>query len=180
MCSFLLQIQFTVDKPLLEAFGFGMSPEANVKLAGAPECEVSGVAAPLGECHTSAPVAHAQSCLHLMPWPSHPSPPACPFCHPQSQELTFTLLASKAAVQPGPTEVTMPLAIRGGCADSPAVLLTLRAHTIVPDLGLSTSALDFGTVANAHCKVPMHGGCPKQALGTWYDREASGLIAYLF
>jgi hypothetical protein len=34
------QIQFTVDKPLLEAFGFGMSPEANVKLAGAPQCEV--------------------------------------------------------------------------------------------------------------------------------------------
>ena len=33
------QIQCALDKPLLEAFGFGVS-EANLKLAGAPACEV--------------------------------------------------------------------------------------------------------------------------------------------
>jgi len=35
------QIQFAIDKPALESFGFAMTPEGNVKLAGAPECEVS-------------------------------------------------------------------------------------------------------------------------------------------
>lgn len=63
----------------------------------------------------------------------------------------------------------MPLAIRGGCADSPAVLLTLRAHAVVPDLELSTANLDFGTVANAHCKV---GGSLLDGIG-WGYKPAS-------
>lgn len=62
-------------------------------------------------------------------------------------------------VQPGPSEVTLPLAIRGSCAESPAVLLTLRAHVVVPDLTTSVAALDFGTVWNEHCKVGVWEGC---------------------
>lgn len=75
------------------------------------------------------------------------------FSTPQSQELTFTLLAAKASLQPGPTEVTLPLAVRGSCADSPALLLTLRGHVVMPDVETSADALDFGTVWNCHCKV---------------------------
>ena len=47
----------------------------------------------------------------------------------------------------------MPLPLRGGCASSPALLLTLRAHVVVPDVSASTTALEFGTVWNSHCKV---------------------------
>jgi len=68
-------------------------------------------------------------------------------------EVSITLLSAKSAVQPGPTEVTLPLAVRAGCADSPAVLLTLRAHVVVPDVVTSVGALEFGTVWNGHCKV---------------------------
>lgn len=80
---------------------------------------------------------------------------AVPLLHtpPQTAELTFTLLTAKGAAQPGPVEVTVPLTLRAGCADSPAVLLTLRAHVVLPDITTSTSTLDFGTVCNAHCKV---------------------------
>jgi hydrocephalus-inducing protein len=98
-------VSFVVDKHALEAFGFGMMPEAAIKLAGAPEC--------------------------------------------QSAEVTFSVLASKAWLQPGPQELTLPLQVKGG----PAVLLTLRALLVVPDVVPSSSVLDFGTVTTGHCKV---------------------------
>lgn len=94
-----------VDKQTLEAFGFGMVPEAAIKLTGSPEC--------------------------------------------QSREVTFTVLAAKSWVAPGPLELTLPLQIKGG----PAVLLTLRALVVVPDVVPSSSVLDFGTVSASHCKV---------------------------
>ena len=63
------------------------------------------------------------------------------------------MLSAKTMVQPGPIEVTLPLTLRSGCADSPAVLLTLRAHVVMPDVEASAAVLDFGTVWNSHCKV---------------------------
>lgn len=101
----LPQVQFVVDKQTLEAFGFGMVPEAAIKLAGAPEC--------------------------------------------QSSEVTFTVLATKSWVTAGQMELTLPLQIKGG----PAVLLTLRALLVVPEVVPSSSTLDFGTVSAGHCKV---------------------------
>ena len=103
------QIQVAIERPALEAFGFGVGPDASFKLAGAPEC--------------------------------------------QSTELTFSLLAAKASVQPGPAEVTVPLAVRGGCAANPAVLVTLKAHIVMPEVEASATALDFGTVTHRNCKV---------------------------
>jgi hypothetical protein len=94
-----------VDKQTLEAFGFGMVPEAAIKLAGAPEC--------------------------------------------QSTEVTFTVLATKSWVTAGQMELTLPLQVKGG----PAVLLTLRALLVVPEVVPSSSTLDFGTVSAGHCKV---------------------------
>lgn len=94
-----------VDKQTLEAFGFGMIPEAAIKLAGAPEC--------------------------------------------QSTDVTFTVLATKSWVTAGPMELTLPLLIKGG----PAVLLTLRALLVVPEVVPSSSVLDFGSVSAGHCKV---------------------------
>jgi hypothetical protein len=98
-------VQFVVDKQTLEAFGFGMIPEAAIKLAGAPEC--------------------------------------------QSTDVTFTVLATKSWVTAGPMELTLPLLIKGG----PAVLLTLRALLVVPEVVPSSSVLDFGSVSAGHCKV---------------------------
>lgn len=83
---------------------------------------------------------------------TNPSPHGRP-SFTQSTELTFTLLSAKSAAQPGPMEVAVPLTLRAGCADSPAVLLTLRAHVVMPDITTSAIALEFGTVCNAHCKV---------------------------
>ncbi|PNH08880.1 Hydrocephalus-inducing protein [Tetrabaena socialis] len=51
-----------------------------------------------------------------------------------SAEVSVTLQAGKASVQPGPVELVYPITIKG----SPPVLLTLRAHVQVPDLKLST------------------------------------------
>jgi hypothetical protein len=67
----------------------------------------------------------------------------------QSTEVTFTVLATSKSVPAGPLEVTLPLQIKGG----PAVLLTLRALLVVPEVVPSISVLDFGTVSAAHCKV---------------------------
>lgn len=67
----------------------------------------------------------------------------------QSIELTFSLTASKSWVAPGPLELTLPLGIKGG----PAVLLTLRANVVVPEVVPSAAALEFGTVSAGHCKV---------------------------
>lgn len=67
----------------------------------------------------------------------------------QSTEVTFTVLATKNWVPPGPMELTLPLQIKGG----PAVLLTLRALMVVPEVVPSISVLDFGTVSAGHCKV---------------------------
>jgi hypothetical protein len=98
-----LQVALVVDKQTLEAFGFGMVPEAAI--AGTPEC--------------------------------------------QSTEVTFTVLATKSWVLPGPLELTQPLQIKGG----PAVLLTLRALLVVPEVVPSSDMLDFGSVSSGHCKV---------------------------
>lgn len=100
-----MQVALVVDKHMLEAFGFGMTPEAAIKLAGAPEC--------------------------------------------QATEVTFSVLASKNWVPPGPMELTLPLQVKGG----PAVLLTLRALLVVPEVVPSSSMLDFGCVSAGHCKV---------------------------
>lgn len=104
------QVAFVVDKHLLEAWGFGMGPDASINLAGAPKC---------------------QSC-----------------------EVAFTLTAAKAWLPAGPLELTLPLELKGG----PAVLLTLRAVLVVPDVLPSLTCLDFGTVTTGHCKVRMVAG----------------------
>jgi hypothetical protein len=101
----LMQVAFVVDKQTMEALGFGMVPEAAIKLAGAPEC--------------------------------------------QSTEVTFTVLSAKPRVPAGPLELTLPLLIKGG----PAVLLTLRALLVVPEVVPNESMLEFGTVSTGHCKV---------------------------
>lgn len=153
------QVQFLLDRPLLEAFGFGVS-EASVKLAGAPACEVRwagwGMQALL-EGQAWQPDRGLDGVVGGTAQRDGPWLPymAVPLLHtpPQTAELTFTLLTAKGAAQPGPVEVTVPLTLRAGCADSPAVLLTLRAHVVLPDITTSTSTLDFGTVCNAHCKV---------------------------
>lgn len=67
----------------------------------------------------------------------------------QSTEVTFTVAASKQHVQPGQLELTLPLAIKGG----PAVLLTLRALIVVPDILPSDTSIDFGAVGVGHCRV---------------------------
>jgi hypothetical protein len=67
----------------------------------------------------------------------------------ESQDITITLQAARSWVVPGPMELTLPLQIKGGAA----VLLTLKAVVVIPDLVLSSSVLDFGEVATAHCKV---------------------------
>lgn len=67
----------------------------------------------------------------------------------QSTELTVTVMAAKGWVQPGPLELTLPLQIKGG----PAVLLTLRAVLVVPEVALKEMYLDFGIVGTGHCKV---------------------------
>lgn len=67
----------------------------------------------------------------------------------QSTEVTFTVLSAKARVPPGLLELTLPLYIKGG----PAVLLTLRALLVVPEVVPSDSVLDFGIVSTGHCKV---------------------------
>lgn len=142
-----------MDKPLLEAFGFGLSSDAVIKLAGAPQCEVrcgAGRRASQQAAHARAVAACAQR-KHGAARPTHAR--RCLHRQPQSQDLTFTLLATKLSAPPGPCEVTLPLAVKGGCADSPAVLLTLRAHVVLPDVVPSAAALDFGTVWNCHCKV---------------------------
>eukprot|EP00878_Enallax_costatus_P037075 GHUV01041837.1.p1 GENE.GHUV01041837.1~~GHUV01041837.1.p1 ORF type:complete len:174 (-),score=24.28 GHUV01041837.1:70-591(-) len=69
----------------------------------------------------------------------------------QSADVTFTVMASKTWVQPGPLELTLPFQIKGG----PAVLLTLRAVLVVPEVALNQSSLDFGTVGAGHCKVKL-------------------------
>jgi hypothetical protein len=162
-------VQFAFDKPLLEAFGFGVS-EAAVKLAGAPACEVSESAHHPLLAWRRTLVARLQVLRSLslhastatststcwseptaLPVPRSPHPPPKP--QTQSVEFTFTLLCAKSAVQLGPVELTLPLPLRGGCASSPALLLTLRSHVVVPDVSASATALDFGTVWNTHCKV---------------------------
>eukprot|EP00882_Tetradesmus_deserticola_P026703 GHRQ01029483.1.p1 GENE.GHRQ01029483.1~~GHRQ01029483.1.p1 ORF type:complete len:198 (+),score=28.14 GHRQ01029483.1:978-1571(+) len=67
----------------------------------------------------------------------------------QSTEVTFTVLSAKARVPAGPLELTLPLLIKGG----PAVLLTLRALLVVPEVVPNESVLEFGTVSTGHCKV---------------------------
>jgi hydrocephalus-inducing protein len=67
----------------------------------------------------------------------------------EAQDITITLQAARSWVVPGPLELTLPLQIKGG----PAVLLTLKAVVVIPDLIPSASILDFGEVATAHCKV---------------------------
>lgn len=67
----------------------------------------------------------------------------------QSTEVTFTVMAAKAWLVPGLLELTLPLQIKGG----PAVLLTLRAMLVVPEVVPSSAVLDFGTVSSGHCKV---------------------------
>ena len=46
-------------------------------------------------------------------------------------------------------ELIVPLDVKGG----PAVLLTLKAQVVVPDIVMSATSLDFGTVPFQHCKV---------------------------
>lgn len=67
----------------------------------------------------------------------------------QSMEVTFTVMGAKGWLAPGPLELTLPLQLKGG----PAVLLTLRALLVVPDVVPSCSSLDYGTVPAGHCKV---------------------------
>lgn len=67
----------------------------------------------------------------------------------QSMEVTFTVMGAKGWLAPGPLELTLPLQLKGG----PAVLLTLRALLVVPDVVPSSSSLDYGTVPAGHCKV---------------------------
>jgi hypothetical protein len=107
----LMQVAFVVDKQTMEALGFGMVPEAAIKLAGAPAC--------------------------------------------QSTEVTFTVLSAKPRVPAGPLELTLPLLIKGG----PAVLLTLRALLVVPEVVPNESMLEFGTVSTGHCKVSRPNMC---------------------
>ncbi|KXZ49496.1 hypothetical protein GPECTOR_21g722 [Gonium pectorale] len=64
-------------------------------------------------------------------------------------EVAVTLQANKSNVQPGPLELTYPIAIKG----SPPVLITMRAHVQVPDLKLSSEVLDFGYCQTGQCKV---------------------------
>ena len=71
----------------------------------------------------------------------------------QTLEVTFTMMASKPSVLPGPVELTLPLLIKGG----PAVLLTLRALVVVPEVVPSTAVLEFGEVSTGHCKVRNNG-----------------------
>eukprot|EP00775_Hariotina_reticulata_P008964 gene8964-9139_t len=67
----------------------------------------------------------------------------------QTLEVAFTMMAAKPWVLPGPVELTLPLLIKGG----PAVLLTLRALVVVPEVLATTTLLDFGEVSTGHCKV---------------------------
>jgi hypothetical protein len=67
----------------------------------------------------------------------------------QSTEVTFTVLSAKARVPAGPLELTLPLLIKGG----PAVVLTLRALVVVPEVVPNESLLEFRTVSTGHCKV---------------------------
>jgi hydrocephalus-inducing protein len=69
----------------------------------------------------------------------------------QSQDITITIQSSKKWMAEGLIEVTLPLLVKGG----PAVLLTLRAVVVVPDLQPSVSLLDFGVVQTSHCKVKL-------------------------
>ncbi|CAG9464033.1 unnamed protein product [Pedinophyceae sp. YPF-701] len=66
-----------------------------------------------------------------------------------SLNLAMTLDTSLPQVQTGPLELTVPIVQKTG----PTVLLTLRANVVVPDLQLSTDALDFGAVQCGHTKV---------------------------
>jgi hypothetical protein len=64
-------------------------------------------------------------------------------------DVTITLQGQRSAVVPGPLELTLPVAVKGG----PAMLVTLRAVVVVPEVAVSATHLDFGTVHCGHCKV---------------------------
>jgi hypothetical protein len=66
-----------------------------------------------------------------------------------SLDVALCLNTSKKGVGMGPLEVVVPLAVKAG----PPVLLTVRAEVVMPDMELSQTAIDFGTVRQGQCKV---------------------------
>lgn len=141
-----------MDKATLEAYGFSMVPEANIKLNGVPQSESQEITLTVQVCAVCVGggggkigVKHARCAAcprspRLRSRHSHHYPRSCPMMH---------LQAGRSIVQPGPLSLTLPLLIKGG----PTVLVTLAAHVVVPHVQVSTSSLDFGSVAYGHCKV---------------------------
>ena len=67
----------------------------------------------------------------------------------ESVDMSVTLQTTGAGLPTGQIECVLPIEIRGG----PTVLVTLRANITVPDLEVSTDAIDFGLVQVGRCKV---------------------------
>lgn len=66
-----------------------------------------------------------------------------------SIDMTLIMHTSKPHVTHGPLEVTFPVEVKQG----PAVMITVKAHIMTPDLKISSDTLDFGMVQPGHCKV---------------------------
>ncbi|CAD7699035.1 unnamed protein product [Ostreobium quekettii] len=66
-----------------------------------------------------------------------------------SVDMTLTMHTSKPQVTHGPLEATFPVEVKQG----PAVMITVKAYIMTPDLKISSDALDFGMVQSGHCKI---------------------------
>lgn len=69
----------------------------------------------------------------------------------ESVDLALSLNTNKCRTPNGVLDLVLPIDIKYG----PAILVSVRAHIITPELKLSHEALDFGEVQTGHCKVMM-------------------------
>ena len=67
----------------------------------------------------------------------------------ESVELTLTLHTTLPAVRTGTLTLSLPIAVKNGAP----LLLTLKAHVVVPDVALSTDSVAFEEVLAGQCKV---------------------------
>lgn len=82
----------------------------------------------------------------------------------ESVDLALSLNTNKCKTSNGLLDIVLPIEIKYG----PAILLSVRAQVVTPELKLSHETLDFGEVQTGHCKVMMLKlKNPKQVVCEW-------------